>query len=48
MRAHVWANLAAARGASEAARERDVFARFLTPEQLAEAQNRAADWQPSQ
>jgi hypothetical protein len=44
--AHFWSNLAASRGVEGAARERDVFARFLSPEQLAEAQNRAADWQP--
>ena len=39
--AHKWANVAAANGNEEAAERRDVFANLMTPEQIAEAQDRA-------
>lgn len=45
VRAHMWANLAAAAGAEGAASERDIFAQFLDGDQLADAQARATQWQ---
>ncbi len=45
--AHVWFNLAAARGEMEAAKERDALAEKMTPQQIAVAQERARTWQPS-
>ncbi|WP_323760978.1 SEL1-like repeat protein [Maricaulis sp.] len=44
--AHVWANLAAANGVEGAAAERDVFAQFLSPSELTNAQDLAASWRP--
>ena len=46
VQAHVWLNLAAARGQSQAAKQRDDLAAKMTPEQLAEAQKLAAAWRP--
>jgi hypothetical protein len=37
-------NLAAAEGDSEAAKSRDVFAKLMTAEQVAEAQRLAREW----
>ena len=39
--AHAWANLASARGMAEAGRSRDLFAKLMTPEQIAQAQTQA-------
>ncbi|GGA29468.1 tetratricopeptide repeat protein [Neptunicoccus cionae] len=39
--AHAWANLAAARGVAEAGRRRDLFAKLMTPDQIAQAQTQA-------
>ncbi len=44
--AHVWFNLAASRGEMEALAERDALAAKMTPQQVAEAQERAAAWRP--
>ena len=44
--AHMWFNLAAASGFNEAARNRDMVARHMTPAQLADAQQLAREWKP--
>ena len=44
--AHMWLNLAARRGESAAAEERDALAAKMTAEQVALAQDRATRWQP--
>lgn len=44
--AHMWLNLAAAQGDKEAAKERDALSRRMGTEQVAEAQRRAASFQP--
>ena len=44
--AHMWLNLAAARGDPQAAAERDALAGDMTAEQRAEAQKQAREWQP--
>ena len=43
---HMWFNLAAARGEMEALSEREAVAEKMTSQQLAEAQERAREWQP--
>jgi hypothetical protein len=45
--AHMWLNLAASQGEGDAARERDVLARRMSAEQVAEAQKRALSFKPS-
>ena len=45
--AHMWLNLAAARGEVAAARERNALAAKMTPEQVATAQARATGWRPA-
>jgi hypothetical protein len=42
--AHMWFNLAAARGNKDAAEERDALAQLMTLPQIAEAQKRARRW----
>lgn len=44
--AHLWLNLAAAAGQSDAATARDELTRRMDPGQIAEAQRLAAAWQP--
>jgi TPR repeat protein len=44
--AHMWLNLAAASGNSEAAVGRDGVAKYMSPEQIGEAQALAANWRP--
>jgi TPR repeat protein len=44
VQAHKWVNLAAADGDTEAAKSRDVFAKLMTPEQVAEAHRLAREW----
>ena len=44
VQAHKWVNLAAAAGDAEAAKSRDVFAKLMTAEQVAEAQRLAREW----
>ena len=44
--AHMWLNLAAARGDPQAPAERDALAGDMTAEQRAEAQRQAREWEP--
>lgn len=44
--AHMWLNMAAARGEMAAAKERDALAEKMTPQQVATAQERARSWRP--
>ena len=44
MQAHKWVNLAAAEGEAEALKSRDVFAKLMTAEQVADAQRLAREW----
>lgn len=46
VQAHVWANLAAARGSARALKLRDELAAKMTPDQIAEAQKAATRWRP--
>ena len=47
--AHKWWNLAAAQGAENARKNRDMVAQEMTPDQIAEAQRLAREWnQPEQ
>ena len=43
----VWYSLAAAQGNPDAARNRDIILKQLTPDQAAEAEKRAKAWQPA-
>ena len=45
--AHMWFNLAAARGHKLSAELRDKTAKFMTREQIAEAQRLAHEWKPT-
>ncbi|MPZ45282.1 MAG: hypothetical protein GEV05_18185 [Betaproteobacteria bacterium] len=45
--AHMWLNLAAARGVDAAAKQRDEIAGRMTAEQIAEAQKLARAWRPA-
>jgi len=42
--AHMWFNLAAARGSSDAQDNRDKIAKEITPAQIVEAQRLASEW----
>ena len=42
--AHMWMNLAAAKGVQEAVKGRDLLEILMTPAQLAEAQRLAREW----
>lgn len=44
LKAHMWANLAAANGHDGAEKRRDTWSQLMTPEQIAEAQTMARDW----
>ena len=44
--AHVWYNLAAARGLKQARATRDRIAQKMTRDQIAEAQRLAREWKP--
>jgi len=46
VQAHLWANLAAARGSTRAHKLREDLAAKMTPEQVAEAQKLASRWRP--
>ncbi len=46
VQAHMWFNLAAADGQASAIEGRDVIAKKMTPEQIAEAQRLAREWKP--
>ena len=45
--AHMWLSLAAAQGNGDAAKLRDSLARFMNPDQIAEAQRLAREWKPT-
>ena len=45
VRAHMWFNLAAAMGNADALKNRDIAARKMTPDQMAEAQKMARECQ---
>jgi len=47
VQAHMWANLAAARGSARALKLREELAAKMTPEQVAEAQKLASRWRPT-
>jgi uncharacterized protein len=44
--AHMWFNLAAARGNRDAEKDRDMIAAQMTPARIAEAQKLAREWKP--
>ncbi len=44
--AHMWFNLAAEHGHANAAKQRDIVAKRMTPTQIAEAQKLAREWKP--
>jgi TPR repeat protein len=44
--AHMWFNLAAARGDKDAAKNREIVAKQMTPAQIAEARKLAREWKP--
>jgi hypothetical protein len=44
--AHMWFNLGGASGDARGIKNRDIIARKMTPEQIAEAQRRAREWKP--
>jgi TPR repeat protein len=44
--AHMWLNLAAAGGDKNAVKARDLVAKLMTPDQIAEAQRMAREWKP--
>ncbi len=46
VKAHLWFNLAAAQGNEDARELRDLWAKKMTPEQIAEAQRLAREWKP--
>ncbi len=46
VQAHMWYNLAAARGMKIAGKVRDLLAEQMTPEQIAKAQKLARKWKP--
>lgn len=45
--AHMWFSLSVAQGNQEAATNRDIIARRITPAQLAQAQKLAREWKPN-
>jgi TPR repeat protein len=46
--AHMWLNLAVARGYTTAKTNRDIAANLMTSEQIAEAQRLAREWKPKE
>ena len=45
--AHMWHNLSATQGSETAIKNRDVVAKYMTPDQIAEAEKLAREWTPS-
>lgn len=45
--AYIWFNLSAARGQEDAKTSRDIVAKRMTPDQIAETQRLARDWNPA-
>jgi TPR repeat protein len=48
VRAHMWFNLAVVKGDADAEKNRDIAAKRMTPQQMAEAQKRARECQARQ
>ncbi len=46
VQAHMWFSLAGAQGRNQAAKNRDIVAKSMTPAQIAEAQKLAREWKP--
>ena len=46
VQAHKWLNLAATKGDSDSVKGRNIVARVMTPQQIAEAQRLAREWKP--
>ena len=46
IQAHMWYNLSAAQSITNAAKNRDLIAKDMTPAQIAEAQKLAQEWKP--
>jgi TPR repeat protein len=46
IQAHMWFNLAGASGYADGLKNRDIVARMMTPDQIAEAQRLAREWKP--
>ncbi len=46
VQAHIWYNIAAARGLKTSRKNRDLIAKSMSPEQIAEAQRLAREWKP--
>jgi uncharacterized protein len=46
VQAHMWYNLAGANGDADGVKNRDIVARKMTPDQIAEAQRLAREWKP--
>jgi TPR repeat protein len=46
VQAHMWYSLAAARGNERAAKDRDLLAEKMSPDQIAESQRSVAEWKP--
>jgi TPR repeat protein len=47
VQAYMWFTLAAERGSADTVTNRDLLAKVLTPDQLAEAQRPAREWKPT-
>ena len=48
VRSYMWANLAAAQGHADAIKNRDFSEKWMTPDQIAEAQRLTREWKPGQ
>jgi hypothetical protein len=48
VQAFKWWNLAAAQGDKQAAENKEILRKTMTPEQIAEAQRLSAEWKPKQ
>ena len=46
VQAHMWFNLAAAKGNADAIKNRDIVTAKMTPAQISEAQKLARGWKP--
>jgi TPR repeat protein len=47
IQAHMWLNLAASEGNETASQDREILAKSMTPDQLAEAHRLAREWKPT-
>ncbi len=46
VQAHMWLNLAGAQGEKQAAKNRDIVAKRMTPVDISRAQKMAREWKP--